>query len=212
LIFSYCTYLQVDVKLRGLKIKEHIRVQQSQKTVWYTAVSSPLGKIYLAASKRGLVQLEFGRSRGASLFLNELHSLYPAYSIVESPVPFRNVITWLENYFLGKKVAVSGSGIKFDFSSGTKFQQSVWKTLCRIPFGQVRSYKWVAEQIVNPKSVRAVGRANGRNPIPIIVPCHRVINADGSIGGYSGGINIKKKLLGIEGILVKPKAKNPNAK
>jgi O-6-methylguanine DNA methyltransferase len=187
-------------------------VQQSQKTVWFTAVSSPLGKLYLAASERGLVRVEFGRSRGASLFLNELHSLYPAYSIEENPVPVRNVIKWLENYFSGKKVAVSSSGIKFDFRSGTAFQQSVWKALCRIPYGQVRSYKWVAEQIGNPKSVRAVGQANGRNPIPIIVPCHRVINADGSIGGYSGGINIKKKLLAIEGVNLKSQIPNPNAK
>jgi O-6-methylguanine DNA methyltransferase len=195
-----------------LKIKEFIEVQQSQKTVWYTAADSPLGKIYLAASERGLVLVEFGRSRGASLFLNELHKLYPAYSIEENPVPFRNTITWLDNYFSGKKVSISGSGIKFDFRSGTKFQQLVWKTLCRIPYGQSRSYKWVAEQIENPKSVRAVGQANGRNPIPIIVPCHRVINADGTLGGYSGGRDIKKKLLAIEGIKINAKCQNPNVK
>jgi O-6-methylguanine DNA methyltransferase len=195
-----------------LKIKEFIKVQQSQKTVWYTAVDSPLGKIYLAASERGLVLVESGRSRGASLFLNELHKLYPAYSIDENPVPFLNIIQWLENYFSGKKVSISGSGIKFDFRSGTKFQQSVWKTLCRIPYGQVRSYKWIAEQIGNPKSVRAVGQANGRNPIPIIIPCHRVINADGTLGGYSGGIDLKKKLLGIEGVSINSKIQIPKSK
>ena len=89
-------------------------------------------------------------------------------------------------------------GIKFDLREGTSFQQSVWKTLLQIPFGQVRSYQWVAERIGNPHAVRAVGQANRNNPIPILVPCHRVIKSDGSIGGYSGGIKKKKKLLEIE--------------
>lgn len=181
-------------------------MQQRQKTVWYTTYSSPLGKIELAATERGLVRVDFGRNCSRSLLLKELYNQYPTYSIKENPVPFRNIKKWLDNYFSGKKVSLISSNISFDFHVGTKFQQSVWKALCRIPYGQVRSYKWVAEQIGNRKSVRAVGQANGRNPIPILVPCHRVINADGSIGGYSGGLDIKKKLMAIEGILVKSKA------
>ncbi|MFB3895179.1 MAG: methylated-DNA--[protein]-cysteine S-methyltransferase [bacterium] len=184
-------------------------MQQRQKTVWYTTYSSPLGKIELAATERGLVRVDFGRNCSRSLLLKELYNQYPTYSVKENPVPFRNIKKWLDNYFSGKKVSLISSNITFDFHVGTKFQQSVWKALCRIPYGQVRSYKWVAEQIGNPKSVRAVGQANGRNPIPILVPCHRVINADGSIGGYSGGLDFKRKLLAIEDIKINAKCQNP---
>ena len=171
---------------------------KNHKTIWYTAISSPIGKLYLAATDRGLARIMIGNNKAQPLFLKELKFFYPTYSISENPVPFRNVITWLKKYFENKKVAINGSGIRFDFSSGTKFQRTVWKALTRIPYGQVRSYQCIAEQIKNPNAVRAVGQANGRNPIPILVPCHRVINKDGTLGGYSGGVQIKKKLLKIE--------------
>jgi methylated-DNA-[protein]-cysteine S-methyltransferase len=87
--------------------------------------------------------------------------------------------------------------LELDFS-GTPFQESVWKALREIPFGKTISYKQLAVMIRNPKAVRAVGSANGKNPIAIIIPCHRVIAADGSIGGYSGGIENKEKLLAWE--------------
>lgn len=84
------------------------------------------------------------------------------------------------------------------YSSGTVFQQEVWKELCRIPYGETRSYREVAEAIGNPKACRAVGMANNKNPIGIIVPCHRVIGANGSLTGYGGGLEIKKYLLDRE--------------
>lgn len=103
----------------------------------------------------------------------------------------------LKRYLNGEKIYFN---IKIDISSGTGFQKLVWRKLRNIPYGETRSYKWVAECIGCPKGQRAVGQANGGNPLPIIIPCHRVINSDGSIGGYSGGIDIKKRLLAIEGI------------
>ncbi len=84
---------------------------------------------------------------------------------------------------------------------GTDFQKSVWSRLCAIPFGETRSYRQIAEEIGNPKSVRAVGLANGKNPISIVVPCHRVIGSDGSLTGYGGGLERKKFLLELEGAL-----------
>jgi len=84
---------------------------------------------------------------------------------------------------------------------GTPFQQAVWKELLRIPFGQTRSYGDVAKRLGRPTLTRAVGAANGANPIPIIIPCHRVIGADGSLTGYGGGLEIKSKLLAHEGVL-----------
>ena len=84
---------------------------------------------------------------------------------------------------------------------GTDFQKRVWTTLREIPYGEVRSYKEIAEAIGNPKAVRAVGGANNRNPISIVVPCHRVIGTDGSLTGYGGGLPMKEKLLKLEGVL-----------
>ncbi len=85
-----------------------------------------------------------------------------------------------------------------DLSSGTSFQQKVWRALTKIPRGQTRSYAWVARQIGKPKAVRAVGAACGANPVPVIVPCHRVIASDGSFGGFGGGLPMKRQLLRLE--------------
>ncbi|MDA8137325.1 MAG: methylated-DNA--[protein]-cysteine S-methyltransferase [Desulfobacteraceae bacterium] len=81
---------------------------------------------------------------------------------------------------------------------GTAFQQSVWRALRKIPYGAVVSYRWVAEQINNPKAVRAVGGANARNPLPIVVPCHRVIGSDGELTGFGGGLDVKQRLIELE--------------
>jgi len=100
----------------------------------------------------------------------------------------------LEEYFAGKRK-------KFDLPlnpAGTDFQISVWKALQNIPYGKTRSYKQVAEMIGNKKACRAVGMANNKNPIWIVIPCHRVIGADGTLTGYGGGLNMKKRLLELE--------------
>jgi len=87
---------------------------------------------------------------------------------------------------------------KIGFPKGTEFERKVWVALKEIPYGETRTYKWLAEKIGNPHATRAVGQALSRNPLPIILPCHRVIESDGSIGGYSSGIDIKRRLLDIE--------------
>ena len=84
------------------------------------------------------------------------------------------------------------------FTEGTEFERKVWETLRKIPYGETRTYKWLAEEIGKPLAFRAVGNALGKNPIPIIFPCHRVIETDGSLGGYSGGMDIKRRLIEIE--------------
>ncbi|PKL52373.1 MAG: hypothetical protein CVV37_01715 [Nitrospira bacterium HGW-Nitrospira-1] len=84
------------------------------------------------------------------------------------------------------------------FTEGTEFEKKVWETLKEIPYGETRTYKWLAEKIGKPHAFRAVGNALSKNPIPIIFPCHRIIETDGSIGGYSPGVNIKRRLLAIE--------------
>ncbi|MEO8464629.1 MAG: methylated-DNA--[protein]-cysteine S-methyltransferase [Gammaproteobacteria bacterium] len=109
------------------------------------------------------------------------------------------VCVQLAEYFAGKRR-------EFDLPlapRGTPFQQRVWQALLAIPFGVVRTYGDVARDIGQPLAMRAVGQANGRNPLPIVIPCHRVIASDGTIGGYSSGLNVKHRLLALEGIELK---------
>ncbi len=107
----------------------------------------------------------------------------------------------LDRYFEGK--SVDFREISVNIEDGTLFQKLVWETIHQIPHGEVRSYKWIAEKIGRPKSVRAVGNATGSNPITIIIPCHRVIGSNGNLGGYGGGLERKRQLLSLEGYPVK---------
>jgi O-6-methylguanine DNA methyltransferase len=148
----------------------------------------------VAATARGLCRLNL--KVDPLLFHDELETRYNR-SAVEDDLFFAKVKEILKGYFAG---TVADFHIDIDFIEGTSFQRRVWKTLLEIPYGEVRSYAWVAERIGNPKAVRAVGQANGRNPVAIIVPCHRVIRNDGTIGGYGGGVEVKAELLRREGV------------
>lgn len=101
----------------------------------------------------------------------------------------------LKQYFAGQRQDFDWP---LDWSTGTPFQQEVWQALRTVPYGETRSYQWLATKIRRPHGMRAVGQANGANPFSLVVPCHRIIRADGSIGGYAGGLSIKKKLLALE--------------
>jgi O-6-methylguanine DNA methyltransferase len=154
------------------------------ETIYYSRISSPIGPLLLAASERGLVALEFGRGRIPAEWVKS----------EEKIAPFARQ---LEEYFAGRRR-------QFDLPldlRGTDFQQRCWRALLKIPYGETRSYADIARAIGNPAAVRAVGLANGQNPIAIIVPCHRVIGSDGSLTGYGGGLEVKRKLLELEGAL-----------
>jgi methylated-DNA-[protein]-cysteine S-methyltransferase len=112
-----------------------------------------------------------------------------------SPPHFRGLVRRLEDYFAGKKADFPDA---LDLAGATPFQRRVWAAARLIPYGGTRSYGWLAGQIGQPKAARAVGQALGRNPLPVIVPCHRVLAHDGSPGGFTGGIQMKKFLLGLE--------------
>ncbi len=157
-------------------------------TVQYK-IPSPIGPLYLVASSKGLQGI-FWRKQSSKVVTSPDCS-NPAEKILDTTQ------LQLAEYFKGKRKTFN---IPVDVQ-GTEFQQKVWQELSKIPFGQTLSYRDVARRIKNPNAVRAVGSANGKNPICIIVPCHRVIAADGTIGGYGGGIPIKQKLLALEGIL-----------
>ena len=116
----------------------------------------------------------------------------PTYPRGKAPEPFRNQ---LKDYFSGRLQDFHQDIV---FLHGTDFEKKVWLSLREIPYGETRTYKWLAEKVGSPKGSRAVGQALSRNPVPIVLPCHRVIESDGSIGGYSGGVNIKRRLLDLE--------------
>lgn len=147
---------------------------------------SPVGPLYLIANEDGLVAVSRRRHN-----IDTIDSPDP-----EKPVEklLNRAAEQLAEYFDGKRK-------KFDVPlrcEGTEFQTRVWRELSGIPYGKTVSYGEVARRINNPRAVRAVGGANGRNPFCIIVPCHRVISSDGKLGGYSGGLEMKKRLLDLE--------------
>ena len=149
-------------------------------------MESPIGSLYLVASAKGLQGIFWNQQKVP--FALDLHEPEPEVKNLEKTV------NELKEYFTGKRHSFS---IPLD-APGTKFQQKVWQELCRIPYGKTVSYKDIAKKIGNEKGSRAVGTANGKNPICIIVPCHRVITSNGGLGGYSGGLEIKKQLLDLE--------------
>ncbi len=105
----------------------------------------------------------------------------------------------LLDYLAGKRMTFD---VPLDLSRGTAFQRQVWRTLLKVPFGKLRSYQWVAARVGGRQYARAVGNAVGANPLPIIVPCHRIVAQDATLGGFSGGLPTKRKLLTLEGTLV----------
>ena len=112
-----------------------------------------------------------------------------------SPHLFDSLVERLKNYLSGSRVDFPD---RIDFSGATSFQRMVWKATRLIPYGETRSYAWVAGQVNKPGAARAVGQALGRNPLPILIPCHRVIRGDGSPGGFSGSLEVKERLLYLE--------------
>ena len=148
-------------------------------------IQTKLGALRIQFSPRGLSRLEFYKA-GA------LPSTSKRQQAVSLPY---NLERQLQRYAAGSSVRWN---VSLDLSSGTEFQQQVWRTLTRIPRGETRSYGWVAKRVGNPMASRAVGSACGANPVPIIVPCHRVIAGNGSIGGFGGGLPMKRRLLALE--------------
>lgn len=154
---------------------------------FYCYITTPLGDLIAMQGEKGLEQL--------LLPSNGIKPL-PNPEWVEDCIKLKQTSDQIKAYF-NKELKNFSIAIN---PKGTLFQQNVWSELGSIPFGTTTSYKYVAEKIGNPKGCRAVGGAIGKNPIPIIIPCHRVIGTNGSLTGFSGGLDIKRYLLNIEGI------------
>lgn len=126
-----------------------------------------------------------------------------------TPERFNDLVRRLDAYFSGQKTDFPD---KLDLAGATPFQKEVWQATADIPYGQTRSYAQTAEKIGKPRAFRAVGNALGKNPLPIIIPCHRVVAIDGGLGGYSGGLEMKRMLLGLEGAGDNLKVKSQKSK
>ncbi|MFQ6003392.1 MAG: methylated-DNA--[protein]-cysteine S-methyltransferase [Candidatus Zixiibacteriota bacterium] len=162
--------------------------------LYYTTFKSPIGEILTTRTGRGLNFIAFPKNKWQR-FLSALKK-DENIILIKDNKKFSNLRNDMKAYFSGKEVQFKE---KFDLKGGTDFQKKVWKAMQKIPFGQTRSYGWLAKKVGGKNKARAVGTACGSNPIPILIPCHRVIREDGGLGGYGGGLNIKKKLLKIEG-------------
>ena len=162
--------------------------------IYYSDIDTSLGKLWSAISVKGLVRLNI--SCIEANFLEELsrqiHS-EPEYR----PGKLDDLSFWLDKYFEGKRVLYNEP---FDLR-GTSFQKRVWKEIFKIPYGKLTSYGLIAKDLGKPKASRAVGNAVGQNPISIVIPCHRVVWSNGGIGGFGGGLRMKRYLLNLEGLL-----------
>jgi len=160
--------------------------------VYYSSFDSTwLKKVFVASTERGICMVDFLTSE--EMFLKELKARFSG-KIVRDDRKNQKVLIQLKKYLEGK---LQRFDCKLDIR-GTPFQKKVWSAIVKIPYGKTRSYKDIAHAIGHPKAFRAVGNANGSNPIPLIVPCHRVIESNGALGGFGHGLKVKKQLLDFE--------------
>ncbi|MBN1783337.1 MAG: methylated-DNA--[protein]-cysteine S-methyltransferase [Alphaproteobacteria bacterium] len=151
----------------------------------YTLISSPIGTLLLNGDEKGL--------RGLSIICKN-RKIHIPQKWTKNDSFFEKERQELEDYFKGKQTKLN-SNLQIE---GTSFQKSVWHALQKIPYGKTASYKEIAEKINNPRAVRAVGMACNKNPIALLIPCHRIVGSNGKLGGFAGGLEIKKFLLNLE--------------
>jgi AraC family transcriptional regulator of adaptative response/methylated-DNA-[protein]-cysteine methyltransferase len=159
------------------------------ETIRWTTFDSPLGELFIAATSKGICRLTFEDSE------ESLRRLFPKATIVEDSGALREFVAGTLQTI---ESPLAAPELPIDVA-GTAFQEAVWRELRKIPAGETRSYAQIAAAIGHPNAVRAVGTANGDNHVSVLIPCHRVIRSDGSLGGYGGGLDRKRKLLAAEG-------------
>ncbi len=168
----------------------------NNKTIYYDSREFPLlGRVFVAASEKGLCRLSLPAHPVESFFEKVLDCFQPNY-FTQNPEPFQELYRQLDRYLSGEKTIFK---VLLDLK-GTPFQIQVWEALKVIPYGETRSYGEIARVVQRPRAYRAVGQANHNNPVPIVVPCHRVIGSRGDLVGFGSGLPIKERLLDLEGI------------
>ena len=162
------------------------------ETIYYSSFNSPfLKKVFVASTERGICMVDFLKSE--KTFLKRLKERFLGKTVRDDQKN-KEVLSQLKRYLKGD---LKRFDCKLDLK-GTPFERKVWSALAKIPYGQTRSYKEIAQAIDHPKAFRAVGNANGQNSIPLIIPCHRVIESNGGLGGFGHGLKVKKQLLDLE--------------
>lgn len=164
--------------------------------VSYTNMDSPFGPLLLASTKRGLVRVGLPNQDADALLAELAERVSPR--VLEAPAELDEVRRELDLYFAGK---LDHFDLPLDWRLSSGFRQRVLRAIDRIPYGQTRSYTEMARRAGNERAVRAAGSACGSNPIPLVVPCHRVLRTSGALGGYGGGLPMKQALLELEGVL-----------
>ena len=160
--------------------------------IYYSSFDSPLlKKVFVASTERGICMVDFLKPE--KIFLKRLKERFPG-ELIRADQKNREILNQLKKYLKGE---LQRFDCKLDLK-GTPFQRRVWSALAKIPYGQTRAYKGIARAIGHPKAFRAVGNANGQNSIPLIIPCHRVIESNGGLGGFGHGIKVKRRLLEFE--------------
>ncbi len=172
-----------------------LAAQEPGDAVRFDRFASPFGTMYLAVTGRGLARLSWDQP-GDDAFAAELEARWPDRPVIRDRgalAPFREQ---LEAYFRGE---LDHFDLPVDLGGLPSFQREVLEAVSRVPYGSVIPYSELARRIRRPRASRAVGNALGRNPVAIVVPCHRVVRRDGSLGGYGGGVEFKERLLALEG-------------
>ncbi|HKT55630.1 MAG TPA: methylated-DNA--[protein]-cysteine S-methyltransferase [Microbacterium sp.] len=182
----------------GALARLHARLEQAAQAeglldVAYTTVDSPVGTLLLAATPKGLIRVAYTNEDHDRVLQHLAEKVSPR--ILRSPRQLDTAARELDEYFDHKRKAFD---LDLDLSLSHGFRQVVQRHLPEIEYGQTRSYKQMAEMVGNPKAVRAVGSACATNPLPVVVPCHRVLRTDGTLGGYIGGLEAKTVLLELE--------------
>ncbi len=173
-------------------------MKKQNGTIWFTEYPSPVGKLLLASNEQGVCRVATPTESWAE-FQQALAKHFPGSSLVPGDAENAQLVRELTEYFAGRRQTFT-TKLALD---GTAFQLRVWQALQQIPYGLTCSYQELAKQVGSPKGCRAVGGANGANPVSILIPCHRVIAASGQLGGYGGGLEMKQYLLELEGITLR---------
>lgn len=164
-----------------------------QPAAEYELIDTPIGQLLVAHTARGIVRIAF-ESDDVAQVLEQLESELHG-PVVAAPGGLQGIAEQFNEYFAGQRREFD---LELDYSLSGGFRQDVQKYLAEIPYGRTQSYQEVAESVGNPKAARAVGSACATNPIPIVLPCHRVVRTDGTLGGYGGGLHVKQMLLDLE--------------
>lgn len=189
------TIRKIDAVRSSLTFHQELD-KTSVRNVFCASFEAPIGIIYIASTETGLCKIALPKD-GRSSFFNWINHNFSADEIFEDRKRNSNAMRQLNEYFIGKRTKFH---LEVDLI-GTAFQQKIWTEIARTPYGTIVTYKQIARR-VHTKGFRAVGATVGRNPLPIVIPCHRVIGSDHKLVGYAGGIRLKEYLLRLEGIIL----------